>query len=75
MTGGAPSMRCLVPDDCIRTAASLFTRLQAAATLENTERLVHWLGQDPQHVRALDIALTQWGLAQSGHPAVSARGA
>ncbi|MFM9926626.1 hypothetical protein VLK31_26825 [Variovorax sp. H27-G14] len=58
-----------VPDECIRAAASLFASVHAAPTLQNAERLVHWLGQHPLHARALDIALTQWGLAQSGHSA------
>lgn len=55
-------------DAHVRAASSLFARMHAAPTKENAERLVHWLGKGPVHVRALDIALTEWGLVQSGHP-------
>lgn len=57
----------------VRQAASLFTGMHAAPTLANAERLVQWLGESPVHVRALDVALTEWGLAQSGHPAGDVR--
>lgn len=57
-----------VSDAHIRAATSLFSEMHAAPTPENAERLAQWLGKDPVHVRALDIALTEWGLAQSGHP-------
>lgn len=69
-----PAMRTLVPDECIRTAASLFACIHASPTLQNTEQLAHWLGKDPRHLRALDIALAEWGLVQSGHPVGGARG-
>lgn len=59
----------------IRSAASLFARMHAAPTTENAERLAQWLGEGPVHVRALDIALTEWGLMQSGNLAVDAGGA
>lgn len=58
----------------VRTASSLFVAMRAAPTLDNTERLAQWLGRDPAHVRALDIALTEWGLVQSGHPVGDVRG-
>lgn len=75
MTRSTVAVRSLVPEECIRTATSLFGCMHASPTLENSERLVHWLGQDPRHVRALEIALTQWGLAQSGHPVAPAHDA
>jgi|APAra7269096936_1048531.scaffolds.fasta_scaffold113355_1 hypothetical protein len=75
MTRSAVTLRSLMPDECIRTATSLFECMHASPTLENSERLAHWLGTDPRHVRALEIALTQWGLAQSGHPVAPAHDA
>ncbi|SET77381.1 hypothetical protein SAMN05443580_106228 [Variovorax sp. OV084] len=66
---------CLVPDECVRTAASLFACMHASPTLQNTEELARWLGKDPRHLRALDIALAEWGLVQSGHPVGNVRGA
>jgi hypothetical protein len=68
MMRSAPAVQALVPDACLAAAASLFTAMHAAPTLDNAERLAQWLGTDPRHVRALDIALTEWGLARSGHP-------
>lgn len=75
MSLSGAAMRTLVPDECIRTAASLFACMHASPTLRNTEQLAQWLGKDPRHLRALDIALAEWGLVQSGHPVGSARGA
>lgn len=58
----------LASDAHVRSASSLFARMHAAPTTENAERLAQWLGEGPVHVRALDIALTEWGLMQSGNP-------
>ncbi|WP_176928717.1 MULTISPECIES: hypothetical protein [Variovorax] len=49
--------------------------MHASPTLQNTEELAQWLGKDPRHLRALDIALAEWGLVQSGHPVGNVRGA
>lgn len=68
MKHGGPATRTLVPDECVRTAASLFACMHASPTLQNTEQLAQWLGKAPCHLRALDIALAEWGLLQSGHP-------
>ncbi|MGJ7611886.1 MULTISPECIES: hypothetical protein [unclassified Variovorax] len=65
----AAAGHALASDARVRAAASLFARMHAAPTTENAERLAQWLGEGPVHVRALDIALTEWGLMQSGHPA------
>lgn len=64
----APTLHAFVPDACLHMAALLFTTVHASPTPENAERLACWLGEDPRHVRALDRALTEWGLVQSGHP-------
>lgn len=64
----AAAGHALASDAHVRSAASLFARMHAAPTTENAERLAQWLGEGPVHVRALDIALTEWGLMQSGHP-------
>lgn len=47
----------------VDTAWALFCRLHDAPSREHAEQLVHWLGQDPRHVRAFDEALTLWALA------------
>jgi hypothetical protein len=65
---GRAGLQALVPDACLASAASLFAALHAAPTLDNAERLAQWLGADARHARALDIALTEWGLVRSGHP-------
>ena len=68
MRRAAPALQARVPDACLASAASLFAALHAAPTLGNAERLAQWLGTDARHARALDIALSEWGLARSGHP-------
>ena len=45
------------------TAWTLFCRLHDAPSRASADELVLWLGEDPQHVRALDEALTLWALA------------
>jgi hypothetical protein len=71
---GGASGAGAVTDAHVRTAWSLFAGMHAALTPDNAERLTQWLGKNPLHVRALDIALTEWGLVQSGHPVGNARG-
>ena len=75
MKRDGPVTRTLVPEECIRTAASLFACVHASPSLQNAEQLAQWLGKDPCHLRALDIALAEWGLAQSGHPVGNVPGA
>ncbi|WP_240531170.1 hypothetical protein [Variovorax boronicumulans] len=47
----------------VDTAWALFCRLHDAPSRDHADQLVHWLGEDPRHVRALDEALTLWALA------------
>ena len=56
-----------VPGECIDVAAFLFESMYACPSLQNTELLALWLGEDPRHIRALDIALTEWGLRTAGY--------
>jgi ferric-dicitrate binding protein FerR (iron transport regulator) len=44
-------------------AWELFCRLHDAPSCIHADQLVHWLGEDPRHVRAFDEALTMWALA------------
>jgi len=44
-------------------AWALFCRLHDAPSRDHADQLVHWLGEDPLHVRAFDEALTLWALA------------
>jgi len=44
------------------TAWALFCQLHDSPSLEQAGRLVHWLGEDPGHVRAFDEVLTLWAL-------------
>ncbi|MDH6165898.1 ferric-dicitrate binding protein FerR (iron transport regulator) [Variovorax boronicumulans] len=44
------------------TAWTLFCRLHDRPSPERASQLVHWLAEDPGHVRALDEALTLWAL-------------
>jgi len=50
-------------ETAVDTAWALFCRLHDAPSRDHAEQLVHWLGQDPRHVRAFDEALTLWALA------------
>lgn len=43
-------------------AWELFCRLHDAPSCAHADQLVHWLGEDPRHVRAFDEALTLWAL-------------
>jgi len=47
----------------VDTAWALFCRLHDAPSRVHADQLVHWLGEDPRHVRAFDEALTLWALA------------
>lgn len=38
----------------------LFRQLHDHPSPQHADRLVHWLGQDPAHARALDSVLTLW---------------
>ncbi|SCX59898.1 hypothetical protein [Variovorax sp. EL159] len=44
-------------------AWALFCQLHDAPSRDHADQLVHWLGEDPRHVRAFDEALTLWALA------------
>lgn len=50
-------------DTAVDTAWALFCRLHDTPSRDHADRLIHWLGQDPRHVRAFDEALTLWALA------------
>ncbi len=50
-------------ETAVDTAWALFCNLHDAPSRLHAEQLVHWLGQDPRHVRAFDEALTLWALA------------
>ncbi|ADU38484.1 hypothetical protein [Variovorax paradoxus] len=47
----------------VDTAWALFCQFHDVPSHVHAERLVHWLGEDPRHVRAFDEALTLWALA------------
>lgn len=47
----------------IGRAWELFCRLHDAPSCAHAHQLVHWLVEDPRHVRAFDEALTLWALA------------
>lgn len=50
-------------ESAVDTAWALFCRLHDAPSRDHANQLVHWLGEDPRHVRAFDEALTLWALA------------
>ena len=47
----------------VDTAWALFCRLHDTPSRDHADQLIHWLGEDPRHVRAFDEALTLWALA------------
>lgn len=55
------------PPVCAKTAVdtawALFCRLHDVPSRDHADQLIHWLGEDPRHVRAFDEALTLWALA------------
>ncbi len=50
-------------ETAVDTAWALFCQLHDAPSRHHADQLVHWLGEDPRHVRAFDEALTLWALA------------
>jgi ferric-dicitrate binding protein FerR (iron transport regulator) len=50
----------------VDTAWALFCQFHDVPSHVHAERLVHWLGEDPRHMRAFDDALTLWALAGAG---------
>jgi len=51
------------PKTAVDTAWALFCRLHDTPSRYHADQLIHWLGEDPRHVRAFDEALTLWALA------------
>lgn len=50
-------------ETAVDTAWALFCQLHDAPSRDHADQLIHWLGEDPRHVRAFDEALTLWALA------------
>ena len=50
----------------VDTAWALFCQFHDVPSHIHAEQLVHWLGEDPRHMRAFDEALTLWALAGAG---------